>query len=139
MRTTGLLMLSAVLGCLCACRHEAVVYRSSIQLATVLRGEVTSAAGSSEVAVYVRLPVFRASNSEGVVFRMEPDQRHAVPVRVRFGDLATVKPGGTGDRAYVEAPTGAPNVEVVSGLRPGDEIILSDMSLFQEQSRIELR
>ena len=132
-------MALAALAGLSACihRHEASVERSSIRFATVLRGEIFGPGGGSRTALYVRRPFPWTANSESALFRIEPNQKHAVRVSVRFGDVVVENPGASGDRPYVEMLTGNPNVEVLSGLQRDDRIILSDMSAFTEP-RIEL-
>jgi GWxTD domain-containing protein len=72
-------------------------------------------------AVYVGRPVYAAANSDGTIFKIEPDGKHAVRVPVHFG------------RASVN------QIEVVSGLLPGDRVVLSDMSAYANYDRIELK
>jgi GWxTD domain-containing protein len=71
--------------------------------------------------VYVGRPAIAAANSDGTIFKIEPDGKHAVRVPVHFG------------RASVN------QIEIVSGLVPGDHIILSDMSAYANYDRIELK
>jgi multidrug efflux pump subunit AcrA (membrane-fusion protein) len=56
-----------------------------------------------------------------MLFKIEPDGRHAVRLPVRFG------------RSSVN------QIEIVSGLAPGDRVIVSDMSPYMQFERIELR
>jgi GWxTD domain-containing protein len=72
-------------------------------------------------AVYVGRPVYGSANSDGSIFKIEPDGKHAVRVPVHFG------------RASVN------QIEIVSGLVPGDKVILSDMSAYANYERIELK
>lgn len=71
--------------------------------------------------VFVGRPLFAGPHSDGTIFKIEPDGKHAVRVPVRYG------------RMSVNA------IEIVSGLVPGDKIILSDMSAYANYDRIELR
>jgi hypothetical protein len=71
--------------------------------------------------VYVGRPVFGKSNSEATLFKIEPDGKTAVQVKVQFG-LASVNV-----------------IQVKSGLQPGDRVILSDMTAYQLFGRIYLR
>jgi multidrug efflux pump subunit AcrA (membrane-fusion protein) len=70
---------------------------------------------------YVGRPVFGAANSEATLFKIDPDGTHATRVKVRFG------------RSSVNT------IEVVEGLQPGDQVILSDMRAYESQSRIRLQ
>jgi HlyD family secretion protein len=54
------------------------------------------------------------------LFKLEPDGRNATRVTVRLG------------RASVNQS------EIVDGLKPGDQVILSDMSTQDQNSRIRL-
>jgi GWxTD domain-containing protein len=72
-------------------------------------------------AVIVGRPVFGKANSDATLFKLEPDGQHAVRVPVHFG------------RASVN------QIEVVSGLLPGDKVIVSDTSAYAKYDRIELR
>jgi HlyD family secretion protein len=69
---------------------------------------------------YVGRPVSCRSNSEDTIFKLEPDGRHAIRVKVRYGQ-ASVN-----------------TVEIRSGLEPGDQVILSDMSSYK-QDRVRLQ
>ncbi|HYK89148.1 MAG TPA: M56 family metallopeptidase [Acidobacteriota bacterium] len=71
--------------------------------------------------VFVGRPVKGLANSEGTLFRIEAGGTQAVRVRVKFG------------RASVNA------LEIVSGLSPGDKVILSDTTAFIDSDRINLK
>jgi GWxTD domain-containing protein len=71
--------------------------------------------------VYIGRPVVASANSDGTIFKIEPDGKHAVRVPVHFG------------RASVN------QIEIVSGLVPGDRVILSDMSAYANYDRIEMK
>jgi HlyD family secretion protein len=69
---------------------------------------------------YVGRPVSCRLNSEDTIFKLEPDGRHATRVKVRHGQASVNK------------------VEIRSGLEPGDQVILSDMSSYK-QDRVRLQ
>jgi HlyD family secretion protein len=70
--------------------------------------------------VYVGRPAFGQPNSTVGLFRMEPDGQHASRIPVKLG------------RNSVNF------IEVVDGLQPGDEVILSDMSQWDSYDRVRL-
>ncbi len=70
--------------------------------------------------VFVQRPVFAQAGQTTSVFKVDPDGKGASQVKVKFG------------RASVNA------IEVVDGLKPGDTVILSDMSQWDSQPRIRL-
>lgn len=70
--------------------------------------------------VFVQRPVFAQQGQTASVFKVDPDGKGATQVKVKFG------------RASVNA------IEVVEGLRPGDNVILSDMTQWDSQPRIRL-
>lgn len=70
--------------------------------------------------VYVGRPVFGQPNSTVGLFKVDPDGKGATHVNVKFG------------RASVNA------IEIISGLKVGDRVILSDMSQWDSQPRIRL-
>lgn len=71
--------------------------------------------------VYMGRPAYGQANSTIGIFKLEPGGNAAVRVNVRLG------------RSSVHA------IEVVSGLQPGDVVILSDMSQWDEYDRVRLR
>ena len=77
--------------------------------------------GTLSNVVYVGRPVFGQSNTEGTLFRVEPDGTQAVRVKVMFG------------RASVQ------QIEIRSGLQPGDHVIVSDMTQYKDRERIYLK
>jgi beta-lactamase regulating signal transducer with metallopeptidase domain len=68
--------------------------------------------------IYVGRPVFSAANSEGTLFKLDPDGHQAIRVKVQYG------------RQSVNT------IQILGGLAPGDKIILSDMSAFSKYDRI---
>ncbi len=77
--------------------------------------------GSLSNVVYVGRPVFATDNSDGTLFKLDPDGRHATRVKVQFG------------RSSVNA------IEIKSGLQPGDRVILSDMTAYRQYDRIAIQ
>jgi HlyD family secretion protein len=71
--------------------------------------------------IYVGRPVFASSESTVELFKLIEDGKYAVRTSVQLG------------RSSVST------IEVVEGLVPGDEIILSDMSQWDEHDRIRLK
>ena len=73
-----------------------------------------------EDVVKVGRPVYAQRDSKISLFRKEPDGLHAVRVQVTVGQ------------------TSVNEIEILDGLQPGDEVILSDMSAWDEYDRIRL-
>ena len=73
-----------------------------------------------EDVVFVGRPVFGQENSVVSLFRIEPDGSHATRTRVGLG------------RASVNT------IEVLEGLQPGDRVVLSDMSTWDQFDRVRL-
>ena len=71
--------------------------------------------------VYVGRPASGQTGREGTLFRLEPDGKQAVRVKVLFG------------RSSVSS------IEVRSGLQSGDKVILSDTSPYNAAERINLK
>lgn len=71
--------------------------------------------------LYVGRPANGQANSAGEFFRLDADGRTATRVRVQLG------------RGSVKA------FEIIDGLREGDRIILSDLSQYDDHSRLRLR
>ncbi len=71
--------------------------------------------------VYVGRPVFAPANSKVTIFKLEPDGHSAKKVPVQFG------------------ATSVNLIEIKTGLQPGDKVILSDMSQYDEVAAIVLR
>jgi multidrug efflux pump subunit AcrA (membrane-fusion protein) len=72
-------------------------------------------------AVYVGRPVSGRPNSEGTLFKIESDGQHATKVRVKYGQPSLK------------------TLQVLDGLQPGDKVILSDVSAYEQHSRITLK
>jgi HlyD family secretion protein len=71
-------------------------------------------------AVYVKRPVQAAANTSIHVYRLSPDGRSATRIPVRIGR------------------TSFNVVEIMSGLEPGDRIVLSDTSAFESHDHITI-
>jgi hypothetical protein len=71
--------------------------------------------------VYVGRPVFGQSNSQVMLFKVEPDGHSAKKVPVQVGATAVNL------------------IEIKSGLRPGDKVIISNMSQYDGVAAIVLR
>jgi beta-lactamase regulating signal transducer with metallopeptidase domain len=71
--------------------------------------------------VYVGRPVVGQSNSQIMLFKIEPDGHSAKKVPVQFG------------------ATSVNRIEIKSGLQPGDKVIISDMSQYDSVAAIVLR
>jgi HlyD family secretion protein len=70
--------------------------------------------------LYVGRPVFGQPDSQITLFKLDPDGKGATRVPVKLG------------RASVNT------IEILSGLKVGDQVILSDMSTWDNQNRIRL-
>ena len=70
--------------------------------------------------IYVARPVFGQEQSVVSLFKLDPETDDAVRVRVSLG------------RASVN------NIEVIEGLQPGDQVVLSDMSQWDAFDRVRL-
>lgn len=70
--------------------------------------------------VYVGRPVFGQANSLVSLFKFDPETKEAARVQVKLG------------RSSVNT------IEIVDGLKVGDQVVLSDMSAYDNQNRIRL-
>lgn len=70
--------------------------------------------------LYVGRPVFGQNNAKVTLFKLQPDGKEAERVPVQLGRMSVT------------------NVEIVSGLKVGDQVVLSDMSTWDAQNRIRL-
>jgi len=73
-----------------------------------------------ENVIYVGRPVFGQENSVVSLFKLDPEGDHAVRTRVSLG------------RSSVN------DIEVLEGLQPGDQVVLSDMSQWDAFDRVRL-
>jgi HlyD family secretion protein len=73
-----------------------------------------------ENVIYVGRPVFGQEQSVVILFKLDPDSDDAVRTRVSLG------------RASVSF------IEVLDGLQPGDQVVLSDMSQWDTFDRVRL-
>jgi multidrug efflux pump subunit AcrA (membrane-fusion protein) len=79
--------------------------------------------GTVEIArlpdvIYVDRPVYGQPNSTVSLFKIDEDNKGASRVTVKFGRSSVT------------------NIEVLEGLKVGDQVILSDMSTQDQSSRI---
>ena len=74
-----------------------------------------------EDVVYMGRPAFGQAGSVVSLFKLQPDSNDAVRTRVQLG------------RSSVNT------IEVVEGLQPGDQVVLSDMSQWDAVDRVRLR
>lgn len=70
--------------------------------------------------VYMERPVFGQPNSPATIFKLDLDGKNATRVPIKLGH-ASVN-----------------NIEILDGLKPGDQVIVSDMSSQDQNSRIRL-
>jgi HlyD family secretion protein len=73
-----------------------------------------------ENVLYVGIPVFGQEQSLAGVFKLDPESEEAVRVPVRFGRRSVT------------------TIEVLEGLEPGDQVVLSDMSQWDAFDRVRL-
>jgi HlyD family secretion protein len=113
-------------------RIDPSVQSGTVTVDVVLSGELPRGArpdlsvdGTIELerldnVVYVGRPAFGQENSNVGIFKLDPGGAHASRAQVRLG------------RSSVNF------IEIVSGLAPGDRVILSDMSQWDASDRIRL-
>ena len=66
-------------------------------------------------------PAMFEAKSEGMVFKLDPDGKHAARVKVRFG------------------ATSVTSIQILDGLKPGDKVILSDTTEYDRYDRLRLK
>ena len=76
--------------------------------------------GRIENALFMERGGFDQANADAVVFRVAPDGKHVTRVNVRFGAIASEM------------------IQIKSGLREGDKVIVTDMSRWADYERIRL-
>jgi hypothetical protein len=76
--------------------------------------------GRIENTLFMERGGFDQANTDAVVFRVDPDGKQATRVNVRFGAIASEM------------------IEIKSGLREGDKVIVTDMSRWTNSERIRL-
>jgi len=77
--------------------------------------------GEARDIVFFDRPADARPNSEANVFLIEPDGQHAKRVAIRYGRIS------------------GPQIEIVSGISPGDRVIVTDMSNFASYTRVTLK
>lgn len=76
--------------------------------------------GTIENTLFMERGGFDQANTDAMVFRVDPDGKHATRVNVRFGAIASEM------------------IEIKSGLREGDKVIVTDMSRWTNYERLRL-
>jgi multidrug efflux pump subunit AcrA (membrane-fusion protein) len=71
--------------------------------------------------VFFDRPADAQPNTETIIFLIEPDGQHAKRVPVHYGRIS------------------GPQIEIVSGLSPGDRVIVTDMSKWASYARVTLK
>ena len=114
-------------------RIDPAVQNGTVTVEVALEGELPKGArpdlsvdGTIEIerlsdALYVGRPAYGQAESTVGLFRLEPDGENAVRVNVELG------------RSSVNT------IEVKNGLKPGDKVIISDMSQWDSHDRVRLR
>jgi HlyD family secretion protein len=109
--------------------HESAHRGVTVRLGSVPRAaaaadagvEGTIRIGTVEDALSLKRPAWAVEGGAGFVFRVAPDYASAERVKVRFGL-------GSHDR-----------IQILSGLREGDAVIVSDMSRFEDVPCVRLK
>lgn len=114
-------------------RVAPAVSNGSVDVDVTLPGEVPegarpnlSVSGTISIAtlphtLYVQRPVYSQPDSGQTLYKLIDGGRAAIPVRVRLGQAS------------------AQEIQVLSGLRPGDRVIVSDTSDFAGAKRVRIR
>src|SRR5579864_2224208 len=76
--------------------------------------------GKIENTLFMQRGGFDQANADAVAFRVDPDGKQATRVNVRFGAIASEM------------------IQIKSGLREGDKVIVTDMSRWADYERIRL-
>jgi beta-lactamase regulating signal transducer with metallopeptidase domain len=95
------------------------VLPSGVQQGADLDGTIR--VGGLKDVLCVGRPAISRANSTGYLFRLEPNGEQAVRVQVEFGRASVTE------------------IEIRSGLAPGDKVILNDLSQFRQEDRITLK
>lgn len=77
--------------------------------------------GELRDVVYFERPGDSRPNTESIIFLLEPDGEHAKRIKVRYGQQSGAL------------------MEIVSGLSPGDRVIVTDMSAWAAHERVRLK
>jgi multidrug efflux pump subunit AcrA (membrane-fusion protein) len=99
------------------------VVRSSVRIEVAKRGDLQLSTGWLRDAIYVEKPALCACapNTEGTLFVLDADGRSAMQVKTLFGQSA------------------GNFLEVQRGIKPGDRVIVSDMSAYDSYPKVDLR
>jgi len=71
--------------------------------------------------VYMSRPAFGQENSSTTMFKLTPDGTEAVRTPVKLGKAAVT------------------TIQVLDGLKPGDQVVLSDMTLYDSYDRVRIK
>jgi multidrug efflux pump subunit AcrA (membrane-fusion protein) len=71
--------------------------------------------------IFFDRPADAMPNTETILFLIEPDGQHAKRVPVHYGRIS------------------GPQIEVISGLAPGDRVIVTNMSKWASYARVTLK
>ena len=82
--------------------------------------EGTIAIADKKDTLFVKRPVFASENTQAYVYRVDNNSKTAQRVKVEFGQVSTN------------------TVEILSGLKAGDRIIISDQSAWEQHAEIIL-
>jgi multidrug efflux pump subunit AcrA (membrane-fusion protein) len=77
--------------------------------------------GEASDIVFLDRPADARPNTETIIFLIEPDDQHAKRVPVHYGRIS------------------GPQIEILSGLSPGDRVIVTDMSKWASYARVTLK
>ena len=100
---------------------EPAIDSSTVSVHTVHYGTMPfHTLGRIENALLMERGSFDQANVDAVAFRIDPDGKHARRVNVRFGAIASEM------------------IDIKSGLREGDKVIVTDMSRWLDCERIRL-
>jgi len=77
--------------------------------------------GELSDVVFFERPADSRPNTESTIFLIEPDGQHAKRVKVRYGHQSGAL------------------MEIISGLSPGDRVIVTDMSAYAGYERVQLK
>ena len=124
MKAAGMVTILVAVAALYGCghnRHRPTIDRATVWIETARYGDPQIQAGLAKDAIYIQTPALCAPNTEGAVFVADAAERSATLVTVQFGQIA------------------GNYVEVRRGLRPGDRVIVSDMSAWTDHPLIDLR
>jgi hypothetical protein len=123
MKASGMVAILVGLTALCGCvaNHGGpAVVRTTVRIETVRHGDSQIQAGLSKDVIYIDTPAYCAPNTECALFVADVEEKNATLVKAHLGQVV------------------GNYVEVRRGLKPGDHVIVSDMSLWTRYPRVDL-